>query len=160
MNSINLENYIDSNEYLKIEKQTLDQVFPFMSEIKDELKKIMFINLLQFNAISYVASHDFIFTQNYIPFQESYFGQRSIGFTPNYSSADFPYKGFLDDQVVSITRTNLFILKSQLFNSSELVEDLHVFKAVYPSGIFLESLISGDQKVYQKHELIIPQIYT
>jgi len=89
MNTINVNNSIDSK--LKIESQLLNEIFPYVSNIQQEIQRLMMMSFLEFNAIPFVFTDQLILTQKYIPFTESYQGQRQVEQYIDYPPMDFPF---------------------------------------------------------------------
>ena len=61
MNTINVNNRIDSK--VKCESQLLNEVFPYASNIQQEIQRLMMMSFLEFNAIPFVFTDQLILTQ-------------------------------------------------------------------------------------------------
>jgi len=157
MNTINVNNSIDSK--LKIESQLLNEIFPYVSNIQQEIQRLMMMSFLEFNAIPFVFTDQLILTQKYIPFTESYQGQRQVEQYIDYPPMDFPFMDKLADGLKVIDRTNLFVSKADASYQGKALSDLYAFAGSFSQNYYMRSLIDGSLQSFNKDELIFPAIY-
>ena len=157
MNTLNVNDKIDSQ--IKIQSQLLNEIFPYVTCIQQEVQRLMMISFLEFNAIPFVFTDELILTQKYIPFMESYQGQRQVEEYIAYPSRDFPFMSQITDGVKLIDRTNLFVSKLDVSHQDKLISDLYSYDGCFSKNYFMRSLINGSLHSFDKSELIFPAIY-